>query len=87
MKFQIVEKNGGAIVAFNWEHVAHVYYTPGGAVNDIYSGMAEPRSVNVTLIAPAQGEFGTEGMTLRFTGDDAVDAILRRLYRLADEEE
>lgn len=85
MKFQIVEKNGGAIVAFNWEHVAHVYYNPGGAVDDIYS-RAEPRSVNVTLIAPAQGEFGTEGMTLRFTGDDAVDAILRRLYHIAAEE-
>lgn len=84
MKFQIVEKNGGAIVAFNWEHVAHVYYTPGGAVNIL--DRVEPRSVSVTLIAPEQGEFGTEGMTLRFTGDDAVDAILRRLYRLADEE-
>jgi len=84
MKLQIVEKDGGEVVAFNWEHVAHVYYTPGGAVN-IY-GMAEPRSVNVTLIAPTQGEFGTEGMTLRFTGDDAVDAILRRLYHIAAEE-
>lgn len=84
MKFQIVEKNGGAIVAFNWEHVAHVYYNPGGE-KDIYDRVV-PRSVNVTLIAPAQGEFGTEGMILRFTGDDAVDAILRRLYRLAAEE-
>ncbi len=84
MKFQIVEKNSGKIVAFNWEHVAHVYYTPGGE-KDIYDRVV-PKSVSVTLIAPAQGEFGTEALTLQFTADDAVDAILRRLYHIAAEE-
>lgn len=85
MKFQIVEKNGGAIVAFNWAHVAHVHYTPGGTVDILESDRVKPRSVSVTLIAPAQGEFGTEGMTLRFTGDD-VDKVLNALYSFAAEE-